>query len=114
MAKAKTKPAEETKAPEEQEILENTTQEPTIEEQTEAKESPNDMVDFFAFKDNDKYKDDIFVAVNGKRYQIKRGQHVKIPRFVAEVLEASRKQDTQTAEMIEKYGEEYEQAKGVL
>lgn len=31
-------------------------------------------------------KDDVFVSVNDKKYQIKRGVYVEVPWFVAEVL----------------------------
>ena len=33
----------------------------------------NERVPFMAFKDNDKYKDDLIVIVNGKTWQIQRG-----------------------------------------
>ena len=59
------------------------------------------------FKDNERYKDDVFVAVNGKTYQIKRGVPVKVPRNVALVLERSRKQDLKTTEMIQEKAAEY-------
>lgn len=59
------------------------------------------------FKDNERYKDDVFVAVNGKTYQIKRGVPVKVPRNVALVLERSRKQDLKTTEMIQEKSAEY-------
>ena len=32
-------------------------------------------------------KDDVYVAVNGKSYLIKRGEYVEVPASVAEVLE---------------------------
>lgn len=32
-------------------------------------------------------KDDVYVAVNGKSYQIKRGENVEVPDYVAEVLQ---------------------------
>lgn len=32
-------------------------------------------------------KDDVYVAVNGKSYLIKRGETVEVPDFVAEVLQ---------------------------
>lgn len=32
-------------------------------------------------------KDDVYVAVNGKSYQIKRGEAVEVPGYVAEVLQ---------------------------
>lgn len=38
---------------------------------------------------NDKDKDDIYVAVNGKSYLIKRGVFVDVPVCVAEVLQHS-------------------------
>ncbi len=60
------------------------------------------MVKVRLFKDNDKYKDDVFVAVNGKSFQIKRGLEVEVPDYVAEVLERSMKQDQATANMIER------------
>lgn len=60
------------------------------------------------FKDNDKYKDDVFVAVNGERIQIKRGETVEIKRKFAEVLEQSMAQDMSTAKMIEDKSTEFE------
>lgn len=32
-------------------------------------------------------KDDVYVAVNGRPFQIKRGEYVEVPDFVAEVLQ---------------------------
>lgn len=32
-------------------------------------------------------KDDVYVCVNGKSYQIKRGETVEVPEYVAEVLQ---------------------------
>ena len=34
-------------------------------------------------------KDDVYVAVNGKSYLIKRGEEVEVPEYVAEVLKHS-------------------------
>ena len=53
------------------------------------------------FKDNDRYKDDVYVAVNGQNCVIKRGEWVKIKRKFALVLDQSEIQDMQTAEMLE-------------
>lgn len=53
------------------------------------------------FKDNDRYKDDVYVAVNGKNCIIKRGEWVKIKRKFALVLDQSEIQDMKTAEFIE-------------
>ena len=38
-----------------------------------------------------KNKEDVFVAVNGKTFQIKRGVEVSVPKCIAEVLETSEK-----------------------
>ena len=54
----------------------------------------NELVEVELFKDNDKYKDDVYVSVDGEHIQIKRGVKVKIKRKFAEVLansEAQRK-----------------------
>lgn len=40
-------------------------------------------------------ENEVFVGVNGYRYQIQRGIEVEVPRFVAEVLENSEKQKMQ-------------------
>lgn len=37
----------------------------------------------------DEEKEDVYVAVNGKTFQIKRGVYVDVPKSVAEVLEHS-------------------------
>lgn len=59
------------------------------------------------FKDPGEYKDDVFVAVNGERFLIKRGVDVEVPRYVAEVLKQSREQDQKTADLIEEKSSEY-------
>ena len=61
------------------------------------------------FKDNDKYKDDVFVAVNGKSYLIKRGVEVEVPESVKEVLDNSAAQEERAAEYMETQQKEYEQ-----
>lgn len=60
------------------------------------------------FLDNDKYKDDVMVNVNGKLWQIQRGVDVQVPRYVAEVLENSMKQDRATALRIRELESKYE------
>ena len=72
------------------------------------------MVTVQLFKDSERYKDDVDVAVNGVNYRIRRGEPVQVPYFVAEVLERSMKQDAATAEMISQKSAEYEaQAKAL-
>ena len=76
-------------------------------EATPAAPKPNDLVPIRLFKDNDKYKDDVFVAVNGRSFQIKRGETVQVPAYVAEVLEQSMAQDNATANLIERESSAY-------
>ena len=52
------------------------------------------------FKDNSRYKGDLFVSVNGVNYKIRRGVEVEVPPEVAEVLEHSQVQDERTAARI--------------
>ena len=52
------------------------------------------------FKDNGRYKGDLFVSVNGVNYKIRRGVEVEVPKAVAEVLEHSQRQDDLTAARI--------------
>lgn len=70
-------------------------------EREKRKEYWNELVEVKLFKDNNKYKDDVFVSVNGENCLIKRGERVKIKRKFAEVLEQSDMQDAQTARLIE-------------
>lgn len=60
-----------------------------------------EYVEVKLFKDNDRYKDDVFVAVNGENCVIKRGERVKIKRKFAEVLDHSEHQDYETSKLIE-------------
>ena len=52
------------------------------------------------FRDNGRYKEDLFVSVNGVNYKIRRGVDVEVPPEVAEVLEHSQLQDERTAARI--------------
>ena len=52
------------------------------------------------FRDNGRYKEDLFVSVNGVNYKIRRGMDVEVPPEVAEVLEHSQLQDERTAARI--------------
>jgi hypothetical protein len=72
----------------------------------EAKKT-EEMVRFHAFKDDGRYKDDIFVAVNGKTYQIKRGEDVMIPKCVYEVLMNSQVQDQAAYRLMEQKADEF-------
>jgi hypothetical protein len=52
------------------------------------------------------HKDDVFVSVNGKRYLVKRGVNVMVPRFVFEALRESGEQDIVAAETIQRLSEQ--------
>lgn len=54
----------------------------------------NELVKVKLFKDNGKYKDDVFVAVNGKGMIVPRGKEVEIPRKFAIALQNSEAQDS--------------------
>ena len=60
----------------------------------------NELVEVRLFKDNDKYKDDVFVAVNGVGMIVPRGKDVKIPRKYAIALKNSEAQDSFAAQHI--------------
>lgn len=67
-----------------------------------------ELVPIRLFKDNDKYKDDVFVAVNGERVQIRRGETVMVKKKFADVLEQSMQQDMATASLIERESSRYD------
>ena len=73
-----------------------------MEEQERERQYMAEKVPIELFKDNGKYKGDVLVCVNGERFLIKRGVRVEVPRYVALVLEESAKQDTATANLIER------------
>ena len=61
----------------------------------------NEYVAIKLFRDNDRYRDDVYVAVNGRNCVIKRGEWVKVKRKCALVLDQSEIQDMKTAELLE-------------
>lgn len=81
------------------------------EEQKKANEEQrayyNELVEVKLFKDNNKYKDDVFVAVNGENCVIKRGEKVQVKRKFAKVLDNSDLQDYETSKLIEKKSSEF-------
>lgn len=85
------------------------------EEQKKAKEESdaywNEYVEIELFKDNNKYKDDVPVGVNGEICLVKRGEKVKIKRKFAAVLENSKRQDIATSEFMEQKAKEFEESK---
>lgn len=67
----------------------------------------NERVPVYLFKDNNKYKDDVPVTVNGETILIQRGKQVQIPRKFALVLENSQMQDAFAADHMTALAEQY-------
>ena len=70
----------------------------------------DELVEIKLFKDNDKYQDDVYVAVNGVGMMVPRGKAVKIPRKYAIVLANSEAQDAYAASYI---AEQIEKGKNI-
>ena len=70
----------------------------------------NEYISVKLFKDNDKYKDDVYVAVNGQNCIIKRGEWVKTTSRVRSYNCASEIQDMKTAEFIEREQKRFSEA----
>ena len=74
----------------------------------------NEYVEIKLFKDNDKYKDDVYVAINGKNCVIRRGEWTRIRRKFALLLDQSEIQDLRTAELIEGESQRFTQSSRAL
>lgn len=82
--------------------------EPVEAQNIEPGDPGEELVTVQLFKDNDRYRDDLFVAVNGERILIQRGVPVTIKRKFAEVIEQSQRQDQQTDALMQRMAEDYE------
>lgn len=60
-----------------------------------------ELVPVMLIKDNNRYKEDVTVTVNGTNYQIQRGVSVMVPRCVALVLERSHQQELEAQAYVE-------------
>lgn len=67
-----------------------------------------EYVEIRLFKDTSKYKDDVYVCVNGENCLIKRGIKTKIKKKFALVLEQSDMQDYLTGQLMDSKAAEYE------
>lgn len=67
------------------------------------------MVRVTLFKDNERYKDDVTIGVNGRVWRIKRGVPVDIPMYVWLVLKQGMTQDAKTAIMIQQESDEFKE-----
>ena len=76
---------------------------------TEHEKSMEEYVTVKLFKDNGKYSDDVFVAVNGEGCNIPRGIPVKIKKKFAEVLERSDMQDFETTKFMDAEAAKFEE-----
>ena len=65
------------------------------------KKSDEGKVKIHLFKDSGRYKDDLFVGLNGTFYTIQRGVDVEVPAGVAEIIINSMKQDEATQDAIQ-------------
>lgn len=81
---------------------------PQIKTETEADKKLEEYVEVKLMYDGDKYKDDVYVAVNGENCRIKRGQYVRIKRKFAEVLDQSLMQDIRAISLINGERERFE------
>lgn len=60
------------------------------------------------FYDGDRYKDPVFVGVNGKNFLVQRNKWVEVPRYVANIIAQSEDQDARTNMMCAAMEAEYE------
>ena len=90
--------------------IENTKKEEKKRRIDAAEKYLNEYVSIKLFRDNDKYRDDVYVAVNGKNCVIKRGEWVKVRRKFALVIDQSEIQDLKTAEFLESQQKKFEEA----
>lgn len=97
-------------APQQEAEIQAQTQEMQAQPQEAAGKNPlEELVTIRLFKDNERYRDDVFVSVNGRTFQIKRGVEVQVPRYVQEVLDNSMSQDMVAAAMVDKLEAGYKQ-----
>lgn len=61
------------------------------------------------FKDSGRYKEPLYVAVNGKNFVIPRGVPVDVPYYVAKVIEQSQRADERTAAMISRLEQDFQE-----
>lgn len=60
------------------------------------------------FKDNERYRDDVYVCVNDNSYLIRRGVEVTVPRFIEKALKNSLMQDEYVASLVERLVNNFE------
>lgn len=76
---------------------------------TVAKKGPEwERVRIKLFKDNNKYREPLFVSVNDYSALIQRGVYVEVPMFVAQHIQEMEEADAKTAGMIESLTRDFE------
>lgn len=70
-------------------------------------EEGEEYVTIQLFRDNDKYADDVFVAINGEGCNVPRGIPTRIKKKFAREIEKSSYQDAKTAQYITEKENEY-------
>lgn len=65
-----------------------------------AHKAVGEFVEVSLFRDGERYRDDVYVCVNGEGCLIRRGEPVRVPRPVAEALEHSARQDARAEAMM--------------
>ena len=82
----------------------------TAEERAAHEAYMNEEVEVKLFRDNDRYRDPVFVGCNGETVAIQRGERVKLRRKFAEILDNSDKQDHETGMLIRRKCAEFASA----
>jgi hypothetical protein len=59
------------------------------------------------FKDDYRYKNDLYVAINGKNWYIKRGKEVTLPKYVADFIENAMTEEARIWERVEQEEDEF-------
>ncbi len=68
----------------------------------------DELTEIYLMKDNDRYKGDVFVCVNGVGMMVPRGEHVKIKKKYADVIKRSMEAANAAASYSESLSEDME------
>lgn len=80
----------------------------------EARDPGEELVTVELFRDNGRYRDPLFAAVNGETVLIERGVPVRIKQKFLWCIDQSQIQDKQTARMIEQQSAAFARASAEL
>lgn len=68
--------------------------------ETKTETKAENKVKIRLFRDNNEYKEDLFVAVNGHSFLIKRGVEVEVPDYIADVIKNAEAQQNRALEYM--------------